>query len=375
MLRLWSFRSPLVLRSSLIDAAITRRAPLQPHILFTASSRAGYAEVPVKKDPWSEDGDSPNAEAVEAIERSAPAGTQADPTTAGTDHFAVFGKGQIENSSKPSYVVPTIKHWTKEEIAKLLDLRCQKVPHKQIARILNRPETSVQKMYSLVSGSSHLVKRAWTPEEHQKAATMRSQGIRRTEVARALNRPCNSIRSVETHSRLANHIWRGARHFSPEDNDKIVQLRHKGLTWHDVHAALPQWDAQTLRLHAAQLGLQPRRKPSPLWTEAELSVLRKLREQEQLGWTEIARQLAPRTAVAARKRYTVLQNPKVGPYSRAEVETIFLMRASGSRWTEIAARLNRREHKVSNHFRETLRYKASVLPDGTVQWHTDPPST
>ena len=258
----------------------------------------------------------------------------------------------------------------------MLELRCQKVPYKQIARILNRPKASVQKKYIKASRPSrNAVQQAWTPEEHQQVVDMRSCGMTKSEVARALEKPSGSIGTSQYHCRMAAHKWQPARQFSSNDDQKLIRLRKEGLTWHDIQSAMPGWTWESLYNRGKRLEGCDTRRDTSRWTDSEINLLQNLRDERGLSWVDIARHFPARIPSTVRNKYASLHDSAeaLGPWNKSECETLLRMRAAGCTWSEVAARLGRKCSAVQQKYHQGLRYQASVLPNDTVQWHSDRP--
>lgn len=181
------------------------------------------------------------------------------------------------------------KPWTDEEIKQAESLRAQGSTFRSIAASLQRSLSSVEHKFRYeVRGEEFRTRlrahptetvnsrQPWSQEELKRLTDMRESGSKIAEIARSMGRSEGGVK-VRLRLALQGHTD-SFRSYTPQEDEKLAQLKAAGLSWNAIHANMPHRCIGSLKYRLRSTQAQcSNTKRGQGWTEEEVDQVHKLR--------------------------------------------------------------------------------------------------
>lgn len=231
-----------------------------------------------------------------------------------------------------------VRPWMAREVKQVRAMYLAGHSVRSLAERMGRSEGAIRyKLVGVYRQGHEAAHKEWSPEELSKAVGMAEQGMTRCQIGQALGRTEGAVtRKLGRAGVKAYRLWNG------DDTRKAVEMREAGANYSAIARELG-FHPSSVQSHleaAGVEGCEPRKKPRP-WTQDE--TLRLLRGAgEGLSMAAIAAELG-RTDVAVYVRWRGITNgdPKLRPWSAADVAMAKSMRGEGMTWAQVGQALCR----------------------------------
>ena len=132
--------------------------------------------------------------------------------------------------------------------------------------------------------------------------------------------PANVVESTASEPKLK--LYRRGRHWRPEEEELLLELREQRMSWDEINKFFPErsWHAISSKHSKLTQGPSAKRSKYRAWTSEEKELLLKLGKTDA-SWEEIAENLPGRSANAALNQYFKLTRGSPAPKSRLTVWT------------------------------------------------------
>lgn len=270
------------------------------------------------------------------------------------------------------------RRWTAEEKADLQELLSEATDPIQIAQRLNRTVPGITSQMTKLK-----LKSPWRPSRPSEALDSKSKNTawvlyqEGSTVAAISSKLGFKYRVLYSHIRdmernkIKNVKWNT---FDKKVQDNIIELRSNGVEWHQIYAQFPQYNKSNLWKIFARHQERLRLRQQPYvrdWSPQDEALLLHLRQDLQLSFPEIQKQLPGRSTEALALRCYVLsgRRSKLEKYKLHELETIAKLRAEQVPWKEVDDHVSGRSPtSLRNVYSKRIKGHFSIATDGSVRW-------